>query len=414
VISLNGWKWAVLGVTASWAVNSAASQFWMGVSTHAGLGRDSRTDLEYSFTTLGATAIRDELYWTSLASSVGTRSLDRRARGAIDAYSSVQSGNCLLLILDYGHPAFVDGLPDTDSERMQFAKYVEQAIREVKAPLCGVEIWNEWNIGLGRIGQKHRWGDPTDYAILVKSLVPVIRNLAPSVPIIVGAVADKDVSWISTMLTRLRGTKVDGISVHPYVFGDHDATPRAVQAWTRALSAKVQESYRDSLPIYVTEVGWPTHIGSGGVSDGLAAKHLVETYVRLRQLHDVRGVWWYGLKNKGTNQLEKEDNFGLTSQSGLIKPAGVAFKTLAAFWSGCEVSQVSRDGLVVRLMCSDGERLIVLDMSEKDARSISGNSHCEATDLVMGKTRPLVEVTSAGFLGSHVGFSSGCKYMGGW
>lgn len=389
-----------------------ADSFSMGVSSHAGLRRDTAAQIDFALHELGAQSLRDELYWTVLASNEGVLGLGQRAQGVLERLSGLSQGNkCLLLLLGYGHPKWVDGLPDDDAERRAFVAYASFAAGAYQGRLCAIEIWNEWNIGAGRIGERKRYGSSSDYVKLVADVVPVLRKIRPDVPLIVGALSDKDLDWLSEVLRGLSllDVEVDGVSVHPYVFGDKKRNPKAVEEWIKLLDERVLDSYQRRLPVYVTEIGWPNFDGNGGVDYDTSARYLVETYVRLRSLDSVVGVWWYGLKDKGVDRGEKENGFGLMTYSGELKPAGIAFGQLARFWTGCDYVGKGRSAREYVYECKDGLRRIFLDLSYEFIHSgLLGRGNCSIVDLVGGELMNYSAGVPSSWLGRHVGVYGAC------
>lgn len=386
----------------------AGDAFSMGISTHAGLKRDSAQDLRTAIRVLGADSVRDELYWTSLAGPDGVIGSAKDTSRIVDALLSLRSeGGCLFLILSYGHPAHVKGLPDTATERAAFVDYARAAIVRLRPVLCGIEIWNEWNIGAGRIGERYRHGDPSSYVQLVRAVEPSVRELAPDVPLVVGALSDKDLGWLSAVVGGLKDLSIDGVSVHPYVFGDSDASPSAVQRWVRKAAAVARAAYGRPLGVYVTEIGWPGHFGRGGLGENEVAMRLVEVFVRLRSETFVRGVWWYGLKDKGTSILNKEHNFGLLRGDGSGKRSAQAFRSVSRFLRGCHPLK-ARDGDVdgtVRFTCEGGKQKTVLlrASSTGSAKLKKVPVACSMVNLLNGEElsgpSPLPHFWSGGYVG---------------
>lgn len=399
-------------VQLSFVQPSFADEFLMGISTHAGLRRDSAAQIHSAVHDLGSDSLRDEIYWTVLAPASGVLGVGEPAQEVLSRLDPLrQSNKCLLLLLGYGHPKWIDGLPDNDAERRAFLAYASFAASVYDGKLCAIEVWNEWNIGAGRIGERLRYGSAADYVRLVAAVVPVLRAIKPEVPVVIGALSDKDLGWISEVLQGLSSLNVavDGVSVHPYVFSDRNRNPEAVERWIEMLDRSVLQSYGKKLPVYVTEIGWPNFNSGLGTDYLKTARYLVETYVRLRSIDSVVGVWWYGLKDKGIDRNEKENGFGLMTYSGQLKPAGVAFGRLARFWGGCRYSGKGVDGGEYVYLCPDGVRHIFLSL---DSRSIESSSlrstGCEIVDLVSGDVVESGPAVSANWLGRHVGVSGRC------
>ena len=83
-------------------------------------------------------------------------------------------------------------------------------------------------------------------------------------------------------------------------------------------------------PIYVTEMGYPAFTGRGGVSPETVAAYLTRFMLLAAARPHVAGVWWYCLRDQGTDPGNKEHAFGVLDASWRVKPAGVALRDVAA------------------------------------------------------------------------------------
>ncbi len=397
-------------------------QFLMGIASHLGNSKprtsDGRLDGEIALDLLGATTLRDEAGWDVMDHPGWTDALQLVPR----------NGGKVMLLLDYGNPKYLDGgaFPDTPDERKAFLEFARAAVAKVgPGNLAGLEVWNEWDNYLGWDGA-YEWGDPCPvdpsdaagcprvYAELVESLlyperedlgVPSLREAAPGVPIVVNAISARDAPWTEAVMSRLRDrdVEVDGAVVHPYVSGHNGcpgtsgpppAGPQVAAACVRLVADEVTAAYGQRLPVYVTEAGWSSWDGPGGVSEDVQARNLVELYVRARATGDTAGIWWYDLLDDHSHD-PAETRFGLVRRDpsdperpGQIKPAGYAYAALARFWAGCtSVDGAYQGNRRFTLPCPDGTRQIVLDATraELDAALAGG----EALVDLLGQRPPV-------------------------
>ena len=87
-----------------------------------------------------------------------------------------------------------------------------------------------------------------------------------------------------------------------------------------------------SLPLYVTEVGWPTASAAGGqfVTEADQAQ-LAQGIVQVTcQFPNVRALMFYALDDTGGDPSKTGDNYGLFGRGGRPKPAVAAIKAAAA------------------------------------------------------------------------------------
>ncbi|MDR1427331.1 MAG: glycoside hydrolase family 99-like domain-containing protein, partial [Bifidobacteriaceae bacterium] len=398
--------------------------FLMGIASHLGSSdgwavrdSDGSSIQEIALTELGASTLRDELMWDYLGDSPENENV-AMSQPAIERLKTVRAeGGKLLLVLDYGHRQRIDaskneGFPATRDQREAFARYAIRAIETIGAEnLAGLEIWNEWSSYMGWRGGEPGpvWGTPCPvagaepitgcpivYGKLVEALMnpeheglatKSLRDVAPGVPVIVGASHAFDPQWTQPMLTYLRehDVRVDGYSTHPYASETGNgcavnwtATPldEAKAQCIKGARERVEEWYGQELPIYVTELGFT--VGDPKITADIQAELLVKAFVRTRAVDDVLGVWWYDLledypadASLYPNEADSmEGGYGLITRigsradhkAGAVKPAGIAYGALSRFWADCaDVSGSPTANTYFELDCADGTRHVFLD-----------------------------------------------------
>jgi hypothetical protein len=75
------------------------------------------------------------------------------------------------------------------------------------------------------------------------------------------------------------------------------------------------------IPVYVTEMGWPTSAGQCGIDDSVAAAYLQRFMLLAAARSYITGVWWYDLFDDGADPGNREFRFGLAAQNHMPKPA---------------------------------------------------------------------------------------------
>ncbi|MDR1443047.1 MAG: Ig-like domain-containing protein, partial [Bifidobacteriaceae bacterium] len=430
------------------------SEFYMGVMTHPSPRAfwDTADQLSLATGLFGANSIRAELPWSFVADKdgvlggsaggtpggVGDTQWELDGRTAL--WDTVNGDAGVLQILDYGHEAWIEGLPDTDYERAKFKEYVEYVLDAYSGPRAGVELWNEWN---GLFGYEYSaeekaelasrtpaltaypwdepcpsdpgqgYGCPQYYAELAAEVGPVVHEKLPGVPFIVGGVSGTGLEFTWETLRQMKelGVPVDGVSMHPYAYigsiNGGQNRPRDIDQAVEYFADEVEKAYGERLPIYISEVGWSTCDDSAQASclpEDTVASYLVDTYVRLRALPDVQGVWWYDLRDNGNNANDPEHRFGLLSRDGGLKSSAVAFATLSNFWGDCESVSPRQgtwdtDSISYTLTCPDGERQIVTNAP--DGFAVPAGS--EALNLVTGEVAGPGALPAAWGVAPHVG-----------
>jgi hypothetical protein len=74
------------------------------------------------------------------------------------------------------------------------------------------------------------------------------------------------------------------------------------------------------VSFYVTEMGWPTHIGKRSTEPELSASYLARLYLLARTSSSFRGLWWYDFQDDGWNPEHNENNFGIVRPDLTPKP----------------------------------------------------------------------------------------------
>ncbi|WP_321798798.1 cellulase family glycosylhydrolase [Caballeronia sp. J97] len=268
----------------------------------------------------GMRSIRMEVHWSDVEKSKGAytfpASIDQTVRLAREL------GLEPLMILDYGNPSYDDGRKPVSPEAVQgYARYAEALVRHFGDKIRYYEIWNEWDNGLGGTEP----GRVDDYAALVKAAYPAIKKIRPDSIVLVGGVTEKGLNngWYERLAQLGALRYADGLSVHPY--GYHESpvcAPEHAIGWLDSLESVLSARFDIRLPVYVTEVGWPTNQGKFGVTESMQAEMLRRFFALAADRPYIKGIWWYDLVDDANNPADKEANFGLLHFSDLsAKPA---------------------------------------------------------------------------------------------
>jgi hypothetical protein len=382
----------------------AQDKLW-GAGLHLGGSKSSFDAAEIALTELGANTFRDDLYWQNLEQ---TRGKLVEPQGLIDLQKLLLHGAQHdmkgVIVLTYGNPLYFPGLPKTDGDRQAFTRYAGWVARGYGKQVSAFEVWNEWNIGGG--SEPRTQGSAEDYVKLLRAVRPVLRAEAPGVPVIAGAVANRELGWIKSFADKGGFALCDGFSVHPYNHHDRDASAEDVVSWLDGLHREIKSHTKKSMPLWITEIGWPNHDGEGGSPEAVTAQRLLKMNLLLLSRGYVRGVWWYDLFDDGHDHAEMEDNFGLIRMDGSRKPAFEAFKLfLKHFKKAKFVKDLSAHGaLALEFKSADGRRLLaawaregvaderlVLSGSYKSIPVEGGDSARVARELKKGGSAPLGE-----------------------
>lgn len=329
---------AALGICAWVTAPSAAaagetpSSVQLGVGVHVGMNRNPLAATEKALSDMGVTSFRDEVFWHRLEKKSGElvfpdnlRDLDQLVT------SSARAGRRPLIILDYGNPLYDGGgLLHSPEGIAAYARYVRFVVKHFLGRVDQFEVWNEWNIGGGGTPAQRsaRSGSPEDYAAVLRAAYVAVKAENPAATVIGGAFAGFDYKWIDAFARAGGFSSLDGFSIHPYVFsGGAKGTPEASIQRVDELNARIRTlAPGKTVPIYVTEIGWPVHEGSNGVSAETTALYLKRFVLLAKARPWIAGVWWYDLFDDGDDAQNKEHRFGLLTKDGAPRPA---FRALA-------------------------------------------------------------------------------------
>lgn len=339
------------------------SNFILGVGTHVGQNKNTANDVLALFSLGGIRSIRDEAYWSSIEKSPGQLAFPNDLSDLDKLLYGVHSrGGRPLIILDYGNANYDNGeKPFTPAGRKAFSQYAKYIATRYASLNPIFEIWNEWNAGTW-LAVPDPKADAQSYALLVKEVIPIVRKAAPGALILVGATGGYDSKWTERFLQTSDGEMADGFSIHPYVYiASPDHSPEAAVKDIDALNKQIMDAAaamgRSPMPIYVTEIGWPTSQTNGGVTEERQANYGLRFLLLARSRPFMRGIWWYDLINDGNDSKNAEHNFGLVREGLSAKPLFSQIINLSACLQNSLTPRSSSNttGLViVNVNCGNG------------------------------------------------------------
>ncbi|MEX2195686.1 MAG: hypothetical protein WD844_10415 [Thermoleophilaceae bacterium] len=249
-----------------------------------------------------------------------------------------------------GVPPFAVGaahLVPPDDPR-DFARYAAATAEHYGDEVIAWEVWNEQNEGW-RFWAPHE--DPLAYARLLCAAHDALKAADPDTPVVYGGVFFPAVANLPGMSgpefvratyradPRL-GRCFDVLAYHPYPY---PFTSPEVDVPIRGSVLSAAGEMRAALPptdrhkpLWITEVGWPTHDRSYGVSETKQAQYVA----RMQAATFAQGLpvlTWYtygGAEDPtGANQ---EAWFGFFRPDGSPKPAVRALSTFTRVFEGAE------------------------------------------------------------------------------
>lgn len=323
----------------------------------------------------GIQSVREDAHWAYVERRANQLNIPRHWFTYLEQLE--RNGLQSMLILGYGNLHHGNGeKPRDDATRAAYARYAEHIAGTLRGRVAYYELWNEWDM-------EHP-ADPAfsrDYVRLVAAAAPRIRQQDPQATLLAGAVTSAGIEsgFADRLIEQGVLDWVDGLSLHPYVHcrGRGRNTPEAWIAWMREVDERLTRLAGRPVPLYLTEMAWPAHDGDCGIDQDLQAAYLARSFLLARTLPNIKGMWWYDLRNDGTDPHEREHNFGLLDHAFREKPA---FRTLASLsklvaharFLGFEPG--TPPGVVLLRFASDREQLVA-GWSTGKPRQITLTSH---------------------------------------
>lgn len=337
----------LLIVTSDFSTAAPNHTFIVGVGTHLGQQRLTAAQVKPLMTAAGVNSFRDEVYWGRSEKEKGKLAFHPSLRELDELVTATSiEGGKPIIILDYGNKFYDDDDGIVSTEGIQaFTAYAKFVAQHFKGRVKLFEVWNEWNIGMGSNKKPRTIKDINIYIKLLDSVSKAVKNEIPNAVIIAGAVAGPDDRWIQKFIDAGGISKADAFSVHPYFFEQKNKNrPEDAMDWLQTLNERLSKNNNNkSVPIYLTEVGWPNHHNPNHWTPHQTADFLIRFYLGARSFSYIEGVWWYELVNGGKDPLNKEHNFGLT---------GIDLKTKPAYQAMAIVSTLVRQSTTLTISTS--------------------------------------------------------------
>lgn len=203
------------------------------------------------------------------------------------------------------------------------------------------EIWNEENTTA-------EWTPapaPLVYAGLLKAAYPAIHAADPSATVITGGLSPAtttNTSYSPTDFLRAiyaagAGGDFDAVGAHPYCWPAQPGDPRTWSAWYQmdgtpvSLRSLMVANGDSSKRIWATEFGAPTGGPAGTfVTDAQQAQAVTTAYQLWRTYSWAGPLFIFQGRDQGTDSSSYYNFFGLTSNTGVPKPAYAAYQRAVA------------------------------------------------------------------------------------
>lgn len=353
-----------------------------GVCTHFA---QNKGDVDISSGLLensGVEWIRDECTWGNVEKQRGVYTIPAKTDDYVN--KALSKGIKTFMLLDYGNSLYDEGgAPYTPAGRKAFANYAKAVAEHFKGRITTYEIWNEWSGGMGNPKNQ----SAAVYAELLKVVYPVLKSVDPNIRVIAGATHNEGTEWFREMLEAGAYDYFDGISYHPYCYPQNPDTKdyKGNIEDNYTINMNLLKKYGGEKPIWLTEFGWHTATGNGGVSEAQQAAYMARSYVS-GMAYGVDKIFWYDFQDDGVNSSDREHNFGLvrcwqnTTTPYAAKPGYAALAAMTGMLSGAEFVKEYRPTPSIRVYQfyrrSDNKDVVVLyhALSGRLELSLSGST----------------------------------------
>jgi len=199
------------------------------------------------------------------------------------------------------------------SNLQEYVDYVVATVHRYKTKVHYWEIWNEEN----QVGTWEPAPNAAQYTRLLKAAYAAIKAEDPTATVVLGGLSTgADASFLQGIKDNGGWGSFDVLAIHCFVSGAPDGS--AFERWIAA-AKKIVASY-GSKPIWITEFGWSSFSGTGGVSTSTQKLYLERSYEIAYQA-GASGIFWFELQNRGTTTTSQFDNWGVLNYDMTRKPS---------------------------------------------------------------------------------------------
>lgn len=318
--------------------------------TDGQLGTEGPKRLAHS-AMLGASWGRNDFWWSVIERERGIFDWTR-ADAAVEMYRA--HGINLMVILSYASAWSGGFAPADDEERAAFAAYTKALVQRYKGRVACWEVWNEPNI-------TEFWKpvpSADDYAKLLGLTYRTVKEADPDATVVGCATAGTDLTFIRRVLELGGGAHMDVCSVHPY---QGEPAASGGQYHMILTLRRMLEEAGHPMPIWITEMGWPT---VGGMTERRQADFVAKLYVTSVAGEYGRAlgkVFYFNLGDWGPRGTGIGGHFGLAHMDNTPKPSFVAYATVRRMLAGAEYAREVDLGPGVAAVEFEraGERIVV-------------------------------------------------------
>ena len=276
--------------------------------------------------------------------------------------------------------------PYTKEGIADYCRFAAAAATRYKNDIRHWEVWNEPNIFF--------WQGPRDlYADLLRWAFAAIKKANPDALVLGCSTAGIDTRFIRRML-ELKAP-FDILTIHPY---RRHLDDRAFGLELRSAKALVRRIGGGPRDVWITEMGWATHVLHNGLMAGFSvttqreqACLLARAYLDSIASGAAPNISWYDFRNDGLDPFNFEHNLGIVTRDFSPKPAYRAFATVTRLLEGrprAEEVKLGEGVLAHRFSGADGRGALLVLWALDKPRQVHLPAEAAATlvDLMGNRT----------------------------
>jgi hypothetical protein len=384
----------VVGVARAGAPSPRAvgkPAFYVGVCAHFGQNKGIPELNLALMKAAGINSLRDELSWSGVERKRGQHAVppDKTATFRRAAELGIHP----MLIFDYANRLYDGGDRPRSAEALEgYARYGQFLAEHFGPAVHLYEVWNEYDIGIGMPEPFRQGGSPEDYVRMLQRVYPQVKQAAPHATVVGGAPTPGGVrkGWLEEIVKLGALDHCDVLSIHTYNYSGkpEERTPEAWCRWMHEVHQMLRKhNGGKDVPLFVTEMGWPTHVGKpNSTPPELSASYLGRLYLLARTLLFMRGVWWYDYQDDGWDPGHNEHNFGIVRPDLTPKPSYHVMADVADLAARGEyLGRVETGDAAMWILCFrlDGEERWAAWSSDDEPRQILLRTDAPDSPLVI-------------------------------
>jgi len=273
------------------------------------------------------------------------------------------SGLTPMQTLVCGNSLYQKGYPKSPEAVEAFAKFCENVVAKYKGKCHLYKIWNEWDGGCGVPKEFKGQGDAASYVRLAAAAYEKMKAVDPSITVVANSVCTGETFLEETLKEGIL-KHCDGIAFHAYHY-NRIGDARMPEAYAARIEkvAELLKSYNGGkeFPLYLTETGWPNYTKRGGSTEEETGDYIARTYLLIKTIPSVKGLWWYDFQDDGLDPEYSEDNFGIVRTDLTPKPAFYVMRSIA---------EIARKGKFVERLKSEDDSLVALKFKMPDGQDV--------------------------------------------